>query len=350
MTDNVDQSIWTERLKILADVDLLTLDSLDHIGDTLKQIVEIGNRLVPSDKGISIILWNHETERFTLSATSVENLSPPDLLRDTRSDNGATRWIVETVKPLVVRNVKDDPFRKGRRMKDYGVRSYIGVPIQFSKKAIGVLFVFNAQAKDYSNDELLFCELLANRAATAIKNASYVLELKDRAMRDGLTGLINRVTFFEIAEKVCQSNIRNNQAISIMFVDVDNFKQINDLYGHHTGDRVLQLISQVITGSIREMDIAARYGGDEFVVLFPQADEADVQEIRKRLLHKLSASEIMLGSGGISVSIGQATSLSSCDIETLVKKADLDMYEVKKSKNPSKYKDKRSIPPGEYSC
>lgn len=95
---------------------------------------------------------------------------------------------------------------------------------------------------------------------------------------DPLTGLYNRRFFFKVFEKEVEKSLRNNCVLSVAIGDFDNFKNINDEYGHEEGDKVLREVSQIIKDSLRKMDIPARIGGEEFVILLPQTD-------KKRCLH-----------------------------------------------------------------
>jgi len=153
------------------------------------------------------------------------------------------------------------------------------------------------------------------------------------ATMDSLTGLSNRRRFETILENEFRRSIRYQHSLSCMLIDIDHFKQVNDLFGHQVGDLLLKEIAQVIQSSIREVDTAARWGGEEFVVLSPNTPVKNARIAAARILKAISGREFIgLGHQRITVSIGIA-GLPDPLIDTqekLVHAADLAMYEAKK--------------------
>jgi two-component system, cell cycle response regulator len=117
----------------------------------------------------------------------------------------------------------------------------------------------------------------------ALENANRMLH--DMAARDSLTGLYNRRHFNDLLAQLFAESSRYGSDLTCMMLDLDNFKRVNDSLGHQTGDRLLQLTADVIRGSIREADVAVRYGGDEFAVLLPQTAPTDAQNSAERVLN-----------------------------------------------------------------
>jgi len=330
----VDTELYIERLYALAQLDLLNLDEPGSLDKMLQHIVEVANELVQADMGISIILWDAEDETFTLSATTTPNLRPKNFSNDTRSSGGVTRWIVDHLENYEVKDVREDPFRRGRKMKDHGVGSYLGVPLHSEHKPLGVLFFFNEKPHEFTRYDILFCELLANRASTAIVHTRYLAQILHKATRDELTGLFNRFTFFEIAEKMFEENKRSGNEISLMFLDIDNFKAINDTYVHLMGDCILSLVGNSIEHASRSMDVAARYGGDEFVLLCPNTCLEEIDKIMSRIIDHLQNADFGIPKGAFSISIGYTCSRYAKTFKDLIQKADDNMYDKKRnSKN-----------------
>ena len=327
----LNQNNNVQRLQRLAEVDLISLDGENYLDETLQKIVEIGNQLIPSNMGVHIILWDSEAETFSLSVTSIKDLGSQEFSCNTRNEGGVTRYIVDTLETVVVKDVSEDPFRKGRKMKDHGVQSYVGVPMALNQQVFGVLFIFNDTPMMYKEEDVLFCQLMAKRASAAVRDARRFLEMEQKATRDGLTDLLNKSTFLEIAGKICKKTERKPSDNALVFIDIDEFKYINDRFGHAEGDRILKLVAQTIKNSIRAMDVAARYGGDEFMILFPGTGKIELRFIVQRMKMKFLSIDWGLGDYAVTVSIGTATTNSLCKIDSLIEMADRKMYNKKRT-------------------
>ncbi len=157
-------------------------------------------------------------------------------------------------------------------------------------------------------------------------------EITRLAYYDELTGLANRLLFYNIGEKMLQDSIRNNKIMGIMFIDIDKFKSINDTYGHAVGDKVLKRVGEVLEATIRQNDIAARHGGDEFLVLLTDCKEyCNYETIAKRI--EESSKKITIDNElevEISLSIGVSFyPIDGESLDQLISKADKAMYKVK---------------------
>ncbi len=159
-----------------------------------------------------------------------------------------------------------------------------------------------------------------------------------RANTDRLTGLLNKGAFRERFEEEMTRAERYRHPLSLAFIDLDNFKQINDNQGHASGDKLLQQVSQTITGSIRKTDFAGRLGGDEFTICFPETDEEQVRKVTGKLVREV---DIMTAQSGwqVTASIGVVTCMEICETyDVILGKADKLMYVVKdKGKNAAEF-------------
>lgn len=149
--------------------------------------------------------------------------------------------------------------------------------------------------------------------------------------KDYLTGIYNRRFIDELFPKKISEVNRNAGHLSLLLLDCNNFKQINDQYGHKMGDLVLQKISDLIIHCLKEDDVAARWGGDEFLIIAPFTNREEAENLKKRIEKGLEELSQKMGKD-ISVSIGKAIYPSDAkDIDSLIKVADLKMYELKQS-------------------
>ena len=152
------------------------------------------------------------------------------------------------------------------------------------------------------------------------------------AYYDGLTGLANRILFYKFAEKFEANAGRTGERLGLMFLDVDNFKDINDTYGHQTGDEVLLFVTEVLKKSIRKVDLAARFGGDEFLILLHGVrDREDCAVTAERIKE---GTKIAIRVSGVEIKVSLSIGISllpddALNIDELISKADRAMYEAK---------------------
>jgi diguanylate cyclase (GGDEF)-like protein len=155
----------------------------------------------------------------------------------------------------------------------------------------------------------------------------------ETARTDELTGLSNRRAVSEQLARAAAHARRRGEPLSVLMIDLDRFKETNDRYGHAAGDRVLRAVAECMRGALRAEDLCGRWGGDEFVVLMPCADEQDAQVVAERLAQvarEVDLSDIGLEQG-VPMSIGLA-SASLTSAEEIVQAADLALYEAKASR------------------
>ncbi len=157
--------------------------------------------------------------------------------------------------------------------------------------------------------------------------------LRYQATHDLLTGLWNRATIFEMLERELERAQRTNGAVGVILCDIDHFKQINDTYGHAAGDAVLKEVAQRMTHKIRPYDITGRYGGEEFMMLLPECNQARTMDIAERLREGVSKTPILTSDGQISVTMSLGVSaypeVSVAKADILMRAADAALYRAK---------------------
>lgn len=217
----------------------------------------------------------------------------------------------------------------------WGPHDNLYIMLQQGELLLGRISVAEPQnAKIPSPETLEPLELLANLAALAVKNTLQVLALKDRAIRDGLTGLYNRRYFNESLEQELQRANRYQHPISILFIDVDHMHQINNTFGHLKGDFLLQAVANLLSDTVRSSDLIFRFGGDEFVALLPETNgEAGILPDRIKRAERRWNKEHQ--DTGIQMSLSMGISSwepgSNQTLEDIIQQADLRMYEEKRS-------------------
>lgn len=159
-------------------------------------------------------------------------------------------------------------------------------------------------------------------------------QMKIMAQTDGLTGVFSRQYFIQMAGEEIERSERGQRRLCLAMIDIDRFKAINDEYGHHVGDEVLRHFAQVLLGNVRKNDLAGRYGGDEFIILFPDADLAQASLAMDRLSNKLKSPMILPEQFNLAftISYGIVEKDSGMTLDSLIRHADKAMYAMKKSK------------------
>lgn len=244
---------------------------------------------------------------------------------------------------VVVNDIGSDPLMESVRkhVASLEFKSVIVVPVIKKESVIGTFLLSTTSClKDGISDRVFkLCHLVANISANALENATLFETmstaqkfLEEMTIRDGLTRLYTHRHFYERLDEEFSRAVRYRLPLSLIFFDVDNFKRINDTYGHTRGDVVLRKIGWAIRGLVRESDVPVRYGGEEFAVLLPNTGTDGALDLARRLSSVIRALSFEnLGDEHITVSIGVSTyahkNLENHD--QLVSLADRAMYQAK---------------------
>ena len=219
-------------------------------------------------------------------------------------------------------------------------RSIVAVPVRFRDQCLGVIELINCMGPEgFSKRDLALLEALADYAAIAIENARHVSRIHELTITDDCTTLYNaRHLNFMLDTEIYRSH-RYAFEFSLIFIDLDHFKQVNDTYGHLVGSRLLAEIGQAIKDKCRLIDLAFRYGGDEFVVLLPQTSKENALGVAKRL-HKLIREAMWLKDSSVNVRVTASVGVASYPTDSRTKAellhlADEAMYLVKNTTRDS---------------
>jgi two-component system, cell cycle response regulator len=177
-----------------------------------------------------------------------------------------------------------------------------------------------------------FLKSIAVCLDSALEKALELKRLEELSMRDGLTGLLNRRAFEELLD--IEEGRRDAPLQSLIMIDIDNFKSINDRFGHPAGDQVITRVAEVIRGALRDADLATRYGGEEFAVLLPGTRERDALAVAERIRSRIVSLDFDFHDGGkVTVSLGVANRWlkEQCGLKELLVRADESLYRAKRS-------------------
>lgn len=218
-------------------------------------------------------------------------------------------------------------------LTDFHPREVIIEPVLYKEVILGLIIL--ATANQYGPESLTRLDLFGKSLALALHNALLFDRLERLAALDSLTGIYNRRFGLTRLHEEFGRALRINAPIGVLLMDIDHFKQVNDTYGHLTGDRVLLRLARVTRGVLREGDILVRYGGEEFLAILPGASRNDVTNIGERIRHKVSESVLSDGDDSVKVTISiGGISYPENDVpnETeLINRADQALYQAKES-------------------
>jgi diguanylate cyclase (GGDEF)-like protein/PAS domain S-box-containing protein len=215
-----------------------------------------------------------------------------------------------------------------------GSASAIIAPLMMSSRVLGALSLASPQGDQFHESDLRLLDSFAATATAALQNATLYAEVQRLATTDTLTELYNRRRFFELGEMEMHRFRRFQKPLSAIMLDLDNFKGINDTYGHGVGDYVLFAVARRIRDSIRVVDILGRYGGDEFAILLPEASMGEAREIAERIRLAIVADTIRPGQEeiAIAISLGIAQAVDQNDtLSGLMGRADSALYQAKQT-------------------
>ena len=321
----------------------------------LDTILENVGRILANDT-VDIVLINEKNETYIVRQKGYEDLGRQAATHTSLkvAEVRTLSRMVETGKPVIVTDVRADPDWVHFDVLDW-VRSYAGIPIRASGKVVGFINLNSTKPNFYHRRHSERLESVAEQVAIAFTNASLMnelrqandrlqshlaeiqllqSELREQAIRDPLTGLFNRRYLIETLRREIERARRDGWPVSVIVMDIDHFKTLNDANGHKAGDLVLQALGALLQNNTRTSDIACRYGGEEFVIVLPNvyplvAFERAEQIRLKFEWMRIPYEEKML-SATISLGIAVFPLNASGDDEVLIR-ADRAMYQAKQS-------------------
>ena len=255
---------------------------------------------------------------------------------------GIAGWVAQTGEVVIVPDTSRDSrfFAKVDEKTKMQTRSIVAVPVRFRDRSLGVIELINCVgSQGFGERDLALLEVLADFAAIAIENARHVQKIHELTITDDCTTLYNARHLNFVLETEIYRSQRYNYEFSLIFIDLDHFKSVNDTYGHLTGTRLLSDIGNMVKSNCRLIDFAFRYGGDEFVVLLPQTSKENALIVARRL-HKRIREHMWMQDLGLEIKITASVGVASYptdsrDKSKLLHLADEAMYLVKNTSRDS---------------
>lgn len=313
-----------------------TLISTTELNDILAIIMKKAKKLLLAETW-SVLLLDEETRELYFEKITGKKRDKDKIKKiRLKVGEGIAGWVAQEGIPVVVPDVSVDPrfFPRIDRETDFKTKSLMCIPIKSKGNILGVLEIVNKTTNEpFTKDDLNLMMRLVDQAAIAIERASLYQKMAELSVTDDLTKLFNTRYLNRTLEIEISRSNRYHTSLSLIFMDVDYFKIINDNYGHLVGSKVLVEIGQILIKCLRTIDIVARYGGDEFVIALPQTPPNSAIQIAERL-RKSIEKNIFLKKDGYSLhltaSFGVASYPESAKSkEDLLRLADEAMYRVK---------------------
>lgn len=281
------------------------------------------------DETNNILHLQRHNHPFLLNKIVSLNQNPPSpMVMAVRSNGLILVGDIDTHKKPIIRKSQRN-FTGNYKTKNCAI-----IPLVCQGRVVGVLNLADkTEDNSFSCEDIALIELFSQLVGASIGNIKMFEKMQHQATTDGLTGLVNHRSFYETLEKELWRSRRYGGLISLIMIDVDNLKKINDTYGHRAGDRVIRKISRKIKECIRQIDTAARYGGDEFAVILPNTSLSDAVVAAERMVDMVAKSPAIWKKKQIelSISVGLGQYDADTNPEDITSHSDQALYTAKKA-------------------
>ncbi len=312
-----------EHGQVLIDVSHLLAGAMD-VGRVLSLISDAARRVLAAKAaGIELL----SDDGLTLVTRTALGLPDEILGLQFPVDGSFTGWVVQHAEPRATVDPQTDPYIQPQSRRYLGRSPVAAAPLRFGARTFGVLY--GIRDRPFTPEELELLGALGEQAAVAMENARLFEQVTAMSLTDALTGLANRRQLERDLAREFAAARRGRPLTAVMF-DIDDFKDYNDRYGHLAGDDALKALATALRVETRAMNLAARYGGDEFVVLLSDADDTGARLFVERVAQRFTQEVLALGRGSLTVSAGHACyDGEMADWLQLLEAADRALYRAK---------------------
>lgn len=308
------------------------IDESQIVGDW-QRIVDLLAKIVNVPAGLIMRLDQGELEVLVSSQSKGNPYTVG--AREIMENSGLyCETVIKSNDILKVPNALIDDVWKNNPDVKLNMISYLGLPLHYPDgNSFGTLCLLDNKENHYSeeHEELLrsLKKLIERELEIIYKN----VQLKIAAETDPLTQIYNRLALMKKSSEELSRSKRYGRELSVLMIDLDDFKSVNDNHGHHMGDVVLQAVAKTVSDMLRTSDIWGRYGGEEFVLTLPETGYEPAMLLANRILNKISSLKITANGSAVAVtaSIGVTTSTMEDDLDSIIMRADKKMYEAKNS-------------------
>jgi len=253
------------------------------------------------------------------------------------ADRGVAGLCLKERKPVVIPDAENDDriLNISSESSDFTVRSIIAVPMYAHDRALGVMEIVNPDIGSFSPERIKLLEIFADFASIAVQNAKHLKVIEEKSTIDDCTDLYNSRFMYTIIENEVSRFKRTGSGFSVVFFDLDYFKNVNDNYGHLIGSQLLREVANIVKANIRPTDYGVRYGGDEFVVILQGAGLKEALTVTERIRDHLN-SKTFFTKEGYNIKIPASFGIASFPddagtVEDIIRAADHAMYRSKET-------------------
>jgi diguanylate cyclase (GGDEF)-like protein len=304
-----------------------------------RKMMRVAKKMLPDlfmSELFSLLLLNNEGRKLTVVANNHPSWTQKPDSYVIPEDEESIMWdAIKKRKMIAVEDISRSSYAdENRGRKKYKNQSVICAPLSARGKIIGVVTLNNFSSETLSGENLSNIQRVVDHLALAINNVLLYQRIEEISVIDELTEFYNRRYLYKKVVSERKRIARSGENLSMLLIDIDKFKDINDTYGHNAGDKVLKIISRQIKAALRITDIPCRYGGDEFLIFLPDTDSNEAVILARRLKEKFETMAIDVDSEQkikVTLSIGVAEYNTEETISAMMKRADTALYEAKKT-------------------